>query len=86
LPDLDRSRVVPGVAPDFHGALMIQVNGEPLEWHEGMTVRDVLTAKKYVFPMLIITIDGKMVSRQDYNKTSVRDGATLEVVHLLSGG
>ena len=75
-----------GVAPCLDGALMIQVNGESLEWHEGMTVRDVLTAKKYIFPMIIITMDGAMVSRSDYDKTSVSDSATLQVVHLLSGG
>lgn len=65
---------------------MIQVNGEPLEWHEGMTVRDVLTARKYAFPMLIITIDGTLAAREDYNRTCVPDGANLQVVHLMSGG
>ena len=65
---------------------MIQVNGEPLAWHEGMTVRDVLTARKYVFPMLIITIDNTLVAREDYDRTCVPDGAHVQVVHLMSGG
>ncbi len=65
---------------------MIQVNSEPLEWYAGMTVRDVLKAKKYVFPMLIITIDGTLVPREDYDTTMVPDRANLQVVHLLSGG
>jgi sulfur carrier protein len=65
---------------------MIQVNGEPLEWHEGMTVRDVLKARKYVFPMLIITVDGAMVPREEYDTKAVPDSSSIQVVHLLSGG
>ncbi len=65
---------------------MIQVNSEPLEWHEGMTVRDVLKAKKYIFPMLIITLDGRLIPREDYETEIVPDHANLQVVHLLSGG
>ncbi len=65
---------------------MIQVNGEPLEWHEGMTVRDVLKAKKYTFPMLVITIDGILLPREDYDTKVVPDHSRLDVVHLLSGG
>jgi len=65
---------------------MIQVNGEPLDWQEGMTVRDVLIARKYVFPMLIISLDGAMVPRKDYDTTVIPDGATLQVIHLMSGG
>jgi sulfur carrier protein len=65
---------------------MIQVNGDPLDWQEGMTVRDVLIARKYVFPMLIISLDGAMVPRKDYDTTVIPDGATLQVIHLMSGG
>jgi sulfur carrier protein len=65
---------------------MIQVNGEPLEWHEEMTVRDVLIARKYVFPMLIITMNGTLVARKNYETTRVSDRADLQVVHLMSGG
>ena len=65
---------------------MIQVNGEPLDWHEGMTVRDILKAKKYVFPMLIVTVDGALVPREDYGSSVVPDRASVQVVHLLSGG
>jgi sulfur carrier protein len=65
---------------------MIQVNGEPMAWHEVMTVRDVLIARKYVFPMLIITMNGTLVARKDYETTRVPDRANLQVVHLMSGG
>ena len=41
---------------------MIQVNGDPLAWSAGMTVRDVLTLRRFTFPMLVITVDGDLVA------------------------
>ncbi|HLO67138.1 MAG TPA: sulfur carrier protein ThiS [Holophaga sp.] len=65
---------------------MITVNGDRLDWTEGMTVRDVLKAKNYKFPMLVIKIDEVLVQPRDYDATTVPDGAVVNVLHLLSGG
>ncbi len=65
---------------------MLQVNGEPLAWQEGMTVRDVLKARNFIFPLLIVTVDGNLIQRSDYDTTKVGDGANIRVVHLMSGG
>lgn len=65
---------------------MIQVNGDPLAWTAGMTVRDVLTLKRFTFPMLVITVDGSLVDRKNYDTAAVPDGAEVKVVHLMSGG
>lgn len=65
---------------------MITVNGEQVEWHEKMTVRGVLEACNYRFPLLIVTVDGHLVQRGDYDSTKVPDGADVRVVHLMSGG
>ncbi len=68
------------------GTSMIKVNGDPLEWRDGMTLRDVLVAKNYTFPLLIVTLDGELFLRPDYDTTPVPDGADVKVVHLMSGG
>lgn len=65
---------------------MIRVNGEDLDWSEGMTVRDVLRLLDYRFPLLITRIDGRLISRPDYDTTEVPDGAIMDVIHLMSGG
>ena len=65
---------------------MIQVNEEPLPWHAGMTVREILRARNYRFPMLIIHVDDVLVQKQDYDSTTVPDGAVVKVIHLISGG
>lgn len=65
---------------------MIVVNGEPLDWSDGMTVRDVLRARRFGFPLLIVRIDGILVDRGSYDSTPVPDGADVDVLHLMSGG
>ncbi len=65
---------------------MIRVNGDPMDWFEGMTVSDMLEGKNYKFPMLIITVDEAMVEKPRWNDTLVPDGADVRVIHMLSGG
>ncbi len=65
---------------------MIVVNEEPLDWHAGMTVREVLRAKNYRFPLLVIHVNDELVPRKDYDTATIPDGATVKVIHLISGG
>jgi thiamine biosynthesis protein ThiS len=65
---------------------MILVNEEPLDWHAGMTVRDVLKAKNYRFPLLVIHVNDALVPKKDYDTTRIPDGAVVKVIHLISGG
>jgi len=65
---------------------MIVVNEEPLDWHEGMTVRDVLRAKNYRFPMLVIHIGDTLIQKPDYDIATIPDRAVVKVIHLISGG
>ena len=68
------------------GGGVILVNEEPLPWHAGMTVREVLTAKNYRFPMLVIHIGDALIQKKDYDTTTIPDGAVVKVIHLISGG
>ena len=66
---------------------MIRVNGKrEVPWREGMTVRDVLDACRYTFPLVVISIDGEVVPRNDYDTRLVDDSAAVKVMHLISGG
>lgn len=65
---------------------MIEVNSDSLEWKKGMTVNDVLTAKKYSFPLIIVKINGNIIEKHDYTKYEINDGAKIEIIHLMSGG
>lgn len=65
---------------------MITVNGDRHPWHEGMTVRDVLTARKYTFRMLVVRINGAVIQKTAFDTAVIPDGAEVDVIHLISGG
>lgn len=65
---------------------MIKVNGDKFEWHEGLTVQDILDAKNYTFRMISVWINGEVVqNRGDYSVTPVPDGGEVEIIHMISG-
>lgn len=76
----------PGASPAPDRETRLVVNGEPLDWREGMTVRDVLKARNYVFKLLIVTVNGTLIPRGAYDEAPVPAGAEVKVVHLISGG
>jgi sulfur carrier protein len=64
----------------------IVVNGNKLDWQEGMTIDQVLKKKNYTFKMLIVKINGQLVKKTEYATTIVPQGADVKVIHLISGG
>jgi len=64
----------------------VSVNGNIIEWNEGMTVRDILTVMKYSFKLLIIKVNGELVKRDQYDAYKVPVNSEVEVIHLMSGG
>lgn len=65
---------------------MIKVNGEITAWSKGKTVREIILDKNYIFPLLIVRINGKLIPRDRYDSTEVFDGEILDIIHLMSGG
>lgn len=64
----------------------ITVNGNVIEWFQGMTVNDVLRIMNYTFRMLVIKIDGQLVPKDSYATQQIPTGAEVYVIHLISGG
>jgi sulfur carrier protein len=65
---------------------MITVNGDGMEWHDGMTVADILKIRNYIFRMIAVQVNGELVPRAAYAKTTVPDHADVQVIHMMSGG
>lgn len=65
---------------------MIKVNGDSMEWSPEMTVEDVIREKNYLFPLLVVRVNGELVPRDRYDSVTVPDGAVVDVIHLMSGG
>ena len=65
---------------------MLTVNDVPLAYEPGMTVRDVLKRKNYIWRMIAVFIDGELVPKAKYDTRQVPDGADVKVIHQIAGG
>ena len=66
---------------------MITVNNrDKLDWRDGMTVRDVLTAMNYTYKLITVTVNGTLVPKEQYDTYRIPDGAQVIVFHLSHGG
>jgi sulfur carrier protein len=65
---------------------MIRINEEKIEWREGMTVRDAMNEVKYSFPLVIVSVNGKVIEQKQLDKYIINDNDKIKVFHLISGG
>lgn len=65
--------------------IILNNNNEELNGIE-MTVQRLLDEKKFTFKMLIIKVNGKIIKKDEYKNTIIKDGDKVDVIHLISGG
>jgi len=66
---------------------MIRVNNKfEIEWHDGMTVEQLLEQLKFSFPLIIVSVDGVLVPKDEYATRQIPDGAQVKVLHMTAGG
>lgn len=51
-----------------------------------LTVRELLTIKKFTFKMLVIKVNGALVKKDQYDHFAIHENDDVEVIHLVSGG
>ena len=66
--------------------MSITVNKRDVEWVKEETVQDLLKRMKYSFPLVIVKINNEVVSRKKYSETRIPDNASVDVIHMISGG
>lgn len=65
---------------------MITVNGKPTELEGTATVTALLEKLGFVWPMIVVRINGRLVKREYFDETPIADGDTVDVIHMMSGG
>lgn len=65
---------------------MITVNGTEAEWHEGITVQELLNRENFTFRMLSVWINDCAVEKTAYSTKKIPDGAEVQIIHNISGG
>lgn len=65
---------------------MIQVDGQPLEWKENMTIADLLERMPDVEFCSVVRLNGKLVSSPRFHETKILDHAVIFLLPLVAGG
>lgn len=66
---------------------MIRVNDKfEVEWEEGMTVTELLKQLRFTFPLIIVSVDGVLVPKEEYATRQIPDSAEVKVLHMTAGG
>lgn len=65
---------------------MIIVNGRKVDFVENETVSGLLKRLKYVFPNVVVKINGELVKKTDFADTIINDKSEVAVIHMISGG
>ncbi len=66
--------------------MTITVNGKEKEYVEGETVARLLKRLNFVFPMVVVKVNDKVVARESFVDVEVPEDGKVEVIHLISGG
>ena len=65
---------------------MIKVNNKNVDFVENETISELLKRMKYIFPNVVVKINGRLVKRTDFTETIVPDKSEISVIHMISGG
>ncbi|HBB91704.1 MAG: thiamine biosynthesis protein ThiS [Bacteroidetes bacterium GWF2_49_14] len=60
-------------------------NPEQLPGDE-LTIRQVLRIKNFTFPNLVVKINGQLVRKPQWEDAAIKEGDTVEIIHMISGG
>ena len=59
---------------------------EKMAWKEGLTVFDLLEGLDKARFCAVVRLNGKLVSRPNFDKTPVPDGSEIVLIPMISGG
>ncbi|KAF5412910.1 MAG: hypothetical protein C5S38_07600 [Candidatus Methanophagaceae archaeon] len=59
---------------------------ESLQGYTEVSVQKLLKIKNFIFPMIIVKINGELVKKDEFDKTAIKDGDDVTALHLISGG
>jgi len=68
------------------GIIIITVNGNKIDWHEGMTVTDLFGIMGYDFSLIVTSVNGEIINEDNYDTCVIPDGADVKAIHIHHGG
>ena len=67
-------------------AIEVIINGRKEEVEADITVTALLKSRNVRPEMVAVEINGRLVPKDDYPKTTLKSGDQLEYLHYMSGG
>jgi sulfur carrier protein len=64
----------------------VTINGEAQTIEVGLTVASLLARFNIVEKMVVVDLNGEIVTRSQFAETPVAAGDTLEIVQMMAGG
>lgn len=66
----------------------ILLNNRPdyIDGFKQLTIKELLSIKNYTYKMLIVRVNDKTIKSEDYEKTYIKEGDKVAVIHLMTGG
>ncbi len=65
--------------------ILLNNNNESLDY-ESISISELLKIKNFSFRMLVIKVNDKLIKKDEYETTVIKDGDEVVVLHLISGG
>lgn len=53
---------------------------------ESMTVAEMLERKSFTFRMRMVKVNGRLIKKDQYNTTVIKNGDDVKMLYLMSGG
>jgi thiamine biosynthesis protein ThiS len=53
---------------------------------EALSISEMITLKKFSFKLRIIKVNGQFIPKEKYDSTIIRDGDSVQMLYLMSGG
>jgi thiamine biosynthesis protein ThiS len=65
---------------------MIEVNGRQVDWVKDETITQLLKRMRYIFPLVVVKINEKVIPKKEFSETIVPDKSKIAIIHMISGG
>lgn len=66
--------------------MRVRLNGEERTVPDGVTVKGLLESLDLHPALVVVELNREILGREQYGRTQVRDGDTIELVHFVGGG
>jgi len=65
---------------------MITIDDQAIQWHSGLTLAEALAVLPDSHNYAVVRMNGRLISRPDFDGTEVPDHAVIEPLPLVAGG